>query len=89
MIYPTDVRKFYPQDFVQGRNDNVWFCPVTIGLKDDVGKTFYIYAILTDKQAQSSLNMYINQAKDANDSPGIKDLPEGAQIYDYVKVIRK
>ena len=89
LIYPSDVGKYYPQNHVEYLDDSRWISSASIGLDWDKGKTFYIYAVLADEQAQRVLNDYIEQAKNANDSPGMADLAKGARICYAVTVTRK
>ncbi len=90
MIYPTNIGRYYPQpNAVLVQSNNNWSCEVLIGLNHDVGRIFLIHAVLADKEAQNVLDMYVNHIKDGNDSPGMLELPKGAQICSSVRINRK
>lgn len=89
LVYPLEVGKYYPQDQVEYLDNNRWSSSATIGLNGEKGKSFYIYAVLADKQAQQVLKDYTEQAKNTNDSPGMPELVEGARICTSVTVTRK
>lgn len=89
LIYPSGIGMYYPQNPATQQTDNTWQATVAIGVKDDAGKEFFIYAVLADKEAQAAFNNYIKQARNENDSPGIPELPKGAQICNHIKVTRK
>ena len=89
LIYPLGIGRYYPQNPVREKLDNTWEAPVNVGVKEDSGREFYIYAILADKQAQDELNMYIKHTSNENDFPGISELPRGSQICQHIKVTRK
>jgi hypothetical protein len=90
LVFPTDTGRFYPQrTSVKEEPDSTWSCDVLIGLERDAGRVFFLYAVLADKEAQNRLNMYISQDKEVGDSPGLKEVPKGAQICSFVRVFRK
>lgn len=91
MIFPTEIRRYYPQPKTATEELNgTWSVETSIGNDSDVGKIFFIYAVVADKDAQITIDAYINRFKATDDSPGLfPDLPKGARICSSVGVKRK
>jgi len=89
VVSPSGMGRYYPQNPAIIQSDNSWLAQVTVGGERDPVKEFFIYAVIADRDAQEMFNNYVKRAKDENDSPGIPDLPAGAQVCQYIKVGRK
>jgi hypothetical protein len=88
MVYPPTTGKFYPQNEVE-LIGNTWSSKVAIGLKDEAGRRFHIYVVVVDEKAHTQLSMYAKRARDLNESPGLRNLPEGARTCQFIEVVRK
>jgi len=88
MVYPPNIGRFYPQTEAE-LTGNTWSSKVVIGLDHEVERTFHIYVALADEKAQDALNIYARRARETNESPGIKDLPAGVRICQFISVVRK
>jgi hypothetical protein len=88
MVYPPSIGKYYPQNEAE-ISGNMWSSRVTIGLNGEGGRTFLIYAVAADEKAHTELSIYARRARESNDSPGLRDLPEGARACQFIRVIRK
>ncbi|HEX8736088.1 MAG TPA: hypothetical protein VF721_12245 [Pyrinomonadaceae bacterium] len=90
MVYPTDIGRYYPQPKAAAEQpDNTWSSETSIGNESDVGRIFFIHAVIANKDAQNELNTYINRFKETDDSPGLIELPKGARVCSSVRVKRK
>ena len=92
IVVYLDGYRYYPAETlaaVQSNGD--WSSFVWIGEQKDVGRSFYIYAVAADKNAQNSFNAYVTESINTGIWPGLKNLPEGALNSDTssVHVIRK
>lgn len=88
VVYPPSIGKYYPQNEAE-ISGNTWSSKVTIGLNDEAGRTFLIYAVAADERAHTELSIYARRARESNDSPGLRDLPEGARACQFIRVVRK
>jgi hypothetical protein len=88
MVYPPSIGKYYPQDEAE-ISGSTWSSKVIIGLNNEAGRTFLIYVVAADEKAHTELSIYTRRAKELNDSPGLRDLPEGARACQYIRVVRK
>jgi hypothetical protein len=80
--------EFYPQIPVVVLNDGSWSLPVQFGEVQNVGTKFDIYAVLADKNAQNTLNNYINESKNTNLWKGMSVLPDGTITITKLTVVR-
>lgn len=88
MVYPPSIGKYYPQNEADV-SGNTWSSKVTIGLNHEAGRTFLIYVVAADERAHAELSIYVRRARETNDSPGLRNLPEGARACQFVRVVRK
>jgi len=90
VIFAQEVGRYYPQnrpaDIEAG---NRWSSIVYIGQQADAGKRFDILAVVANAEAQDAFNVYLADARDRSDWPGLEALPEGAVIYDRITVTRR
>jgi len=71
-------------NFVNGE----WSLPIYIGVKENVGDTFNIVAVLANQDANIEFTNYINTGNRIGSWPGI-NIPIGAYVVDQVTVTRK
>lgn len=90
-IIVISLSRYYPQDgpVIIERNGNWASPPAFIGTDRDVGRTFYVLAVLANSQAGTALDHYLEVGNQTGNYPGIKRLPAGAQEYYRVPVIRR
>ncbi len=90
VIFVQDVGRYYPQnrpaDIEAGGK---WSSLVYIGQPNDSGKRFDIIAVVANGEAQNAFNVYLADARDRSDWPGLEALPAGATIHDRITVTRK
>jgi hypothetical protein len=87
MVYSPSIGRYYPQ----GEADvsgNTWSSKVTFGLDSEAGRVFLIYAVVANEQAHTELSMYATRVRETNDSPGLRNLPEGARACQFIRVVR-
>ena len=90
VVYVHSVNRYYPQDGpadVQANGD--WARQAQMGLEKESGHVFDIVAVVADKKAQDVFLGYLQQAKEKSSYEGIERLPDGAIIYDRIKVTRQ
>lgn len=88
MVYPIVTGRYYPQRPIQSLDANRWVSSIIVGNNWDNGKSFYIHAVLADKEAQRVFKDYMEQFEKTNDSQGMQDLVKGARICSTVTVTR-
>ncbi len=90
VIFSKDVGKFYPQEdpILVGPNE-MWSKKCYIGSDRDAGKDFELMVVLADPSANSVFLDYIEESELAGKWPGLNGLPEGADVYAKVNVIRR
>jgi hypothetical protein len=90
VIYLPAVRRFFPQNLpaVMMVNGN-WSSVISIGQVNEPGLMASVMAVLADKSTQDSFNLYLQEAINKNDYPGLEKLPAGALIYQEINVERK
>lgn len=88
LVYPIVIGRYYPQRPVEYLDVNRWVSSISVGNDRDNGKSFYIYAVLADEEAQRVLKDYMEQVEKTNDSQGMPDLVKGARICSAVTVTR-
>jgi hypothetical protein len=93
MVYPDGVNRFYPQDkrdlpLIPMANGD-WTAEAIIGSDPDHGLEFKLYAVLANETANTEILDYLDRSREAGSWDGLEQLPDGAEIYDYVTVIRE
>jgi hypothetical protein len=90
VVFVQEVGRYYPQnrpaDMEAGDN---WSSIVYIGIPADTGKRFDILAVVANEEAQDAFTVYLADARDRSDWPGLESLPAGAVIYDRITVTRR
>ncbi len=89
LIYPYAASKYYPQPGGVSIQNGVWSTPVYIGTRDNVGEKFDIIAVLADRNARAEFTSYIINGEKNNDWPGMDKIPDGAEAYDIITVVRE
>ncbi|MBU4219923.1 MAG: hypothetical protein KKB90_13340 [Actinobacteria bacterium] len=90
VVYIPADRRHYPQ--VQEPNvlpNGNWEAEAWFGGTGDSGLRFEVEAVLVDAEARGALENYFSDCEKANSWPGMDELPEGAEIYDRVNVVRE
>lgn len=83
-VSPIDVPRIYIQDKRYFKNG----IDAYVGLEEDRGLGFRIYAILADKSADATIQDDLDRSKALLSWIGYKTLPKGAEINDWVIVTR-
>jgi PGF-pre-PGF domain-containing protein len=89
LVHPLATTKLYPQNGNVNIINGKWLIPIGIGDKGNAGETFEIMAVLANQKAHEELTNYINTGKNTSNWPGIDSIPDGANVYYDVTVIRK
>ncbi|AET65107.1 hypothetical protein Mhar_1749 [Methanothrix harundinacea 6Ac] len=92
-VYPDGVNRHFPQDkrnlpIIMMANGD-WTAEAVIGSPPDHDMEFKLYAILADETANAEILEYLDGCIVNESWPGLEQLPDGAEIYDYVTVIRE
>lgn len=88
MVYVPSIGKFYPQGEAE-LFGSAWSSRVILGLNNEAGMEFQIYAVAADEKAHTQLSIYAQRAREKNENSGLRNLPEGARRCHYVTVTRK
>ena len=93
MVYPDGVNRYYPQDkrdlpIIPMANGD-WTAKAIIGCETDHGREFKLFAVLANETANAEILEYLDECIENGSWPGLEQLPDGAEIYDYVTVIRE
>jgi PKD repeat protein len=88
LVYPHPANRYYPQSGKLTLKNGKWSIPVYIGVKDNVGEKFDIFAVLANKQASDKFTEYIKTGEKTNSWPGMVGIPSGAKVYDNITVTR-
>ena len=91
VIFPLAANSYYPQDrYADVQPDGQWSSVAYIGMKDgNVGEYFDIITVLVNIEAQHVFENYSKESKAKQKWLGLDTLPEGAQVYDRVTVVRR
>jgi hypothetical protein len=89
LVYPYAAKKYYPQHEEVSIQNGVWSIPVGIGTEDNVGEKFDIIAVLANRDARIEFTSYMVNGEKNNDWPGMNKIPDGAEVYDRITVVRE
>lgn len=90
LVYPYATKTYYPQYGGASVQNGVWSVPIYIGINDSIGEKFDIIAVLADNNARAELTSFLENGKIKNDwTVGMKEIPDGATVYDRITVVRK
>jgi hypothetical protein len=91
VIFPLAANSYYPQDrYVDIQPDGQWSSVAYIGIKDaNIGESFDVIAVLVNSDAQEVFEKYSRESKAKQKWLGLENLPEGAQVYDRITVVRQ
>lgn len=93
MVYPEGVNRYFPQDkqsfpvIMMANGD--WTAQAIIGSPTDGGLEFKLFAVLADESANAEIVEFLIWCDEEGSWPGLEQLPDGAEIYDYVAVVRE
>ena len=90
LVVPEGVTSYYPQSGpVVISNDGNWSGSAYVGLDDpvDIGRGFILIAALADQQGNAAIRAYFAQS--GPEFRGLEPLPQGVQLMNQVRVIRK
>jgi hypothetical protein len=91
-VYPPGVSRYYPpdkRDFpISMASNGSWSTKVVIGRDVYTGSEFKLCAVVVDEKANRKIIEYLDKCKANKSWPGLKQLPEGAEIYDKIAVTR-
>lgn len=93
MVYPKGVNRYFPQDkqnlpvIMMANGD--WTAQAIIGCPTDDGLEFKLFAVLADESANAEVVEFLVDCDKNGSWPGLPQLPDGTEIYDYVTVIRE
>ncbi len=91
IVYVPASNRYYPMEHsVAFLSGDEWQCQTFIGITNNTGERFDIFAVLADQSAQEQINYYYQNTINPSLGyyPGITSLPTGSTIMDTIRVIR-
>ena len=91
-VYPPGVQRYYPQDkrdfpIVMGKNGD-WSTRVVLDRDIYTGSEFKLCAVVANEASNKKILEYLNKSKANKSWSGLRQLPDGALIYDKIAVTR-
>ena len=91
-VYPPGVSRYYPQDKrdfpITMAVNGSWSTKVVLGRDEYTGSEFKLCAVVVDKMASNKIIEYLDKCKAKKSWLGLKQLPDGAEIYDKIAVTK-
>lgn len=90
VVFLPVVQRYFPMnDPAVLQVSGEWTSQAYVGQQGESGLEADILVVLADRDAQDAFNAYLTEAISMNNFPGMKRLPESAQLFDRVTVTRK
>jgi hypothetical protein len=86
LIVPDGLTAYYPQEPgpVEVGSDGKWSADATVGIAEDSGRGFTIFAVLANQDGSTAIHAYVSGAN----NNGLDPLPQGIQFMNQVHVVR-